>query len=215
LPGRELAALSVQYCADVAVLLSSLRADQPDLILLNDDGHLRMPLPQILASIKAAADVPCVLRSLRADDEEGRIAALEGGCDDWISFGVSEHEAVARIRAILRRTTRQRPTGPGPGARPERAWRLSPERRELYDPDGQPFDLTSAEFDLLHTIVQHRGAVVSRDILSRAVFRRTWYPQDRGIDNLAARLRRKLAGRSRNPQVVKAVRGIGYAFTGF
>jgi two-component system phosphate regulon response regulator OmpR len=197
------------------VLLSSLRAHQPDLILLNDDGHLRAPLPEILAAIKAEADVPCVLRSLQVDDEEGRIAALEGGCDDWISFGVSEREAAARIHAILRRTARHRPASPRPAARPERAWRLSPERRELFGTDGQPFDLTSAEFDLLHTIVQHRGAVVSRDVLSRAVFRRTWYPQDRGIDNLAARLRRKLAGRSRNPEVVKAVRGIGYAFTGF
>jgi two-component system phosphate regulon response regulator OmpR len=201
--------LSIQPCNDLEGVLTSLRADEPDLVLLNDDGLLPNPALVIIKSVRTSSDVPCVLRSLRVDDEQERVDVLEAGCDDWISHEASETEVKARLRAVLRRTLSPR--------RPiqSRAWRLSPERRELYGPDGRACELTSAEFDLLHTLVQHRGAVVSREALSQAVFRRAWYPQDRGIDNLAARLRRKLSPNSRNAQVVKPVRGIGYAFTGF
>lgn len=212
---RELPGLSFDQRYDLTALIASLRNDRPELVLLNDDGRLVAPLPDLLLHIKSASDVPCVVRSLQPDDEDDRIAALESGCDDWISFGVSGREAVARIRSLLRRSARSHSPARVPGPGPARAWRLSPERRELYGPDGQACGLTSAEFDLLHTMVQHRGAAVSREILSQAVFRRAWYPQDRGIDNLAARLRRKLCTYSRNGQIVKPVRGIGYAFTGF
>lgn len=208
--------LSLRHCDDLPALLACLRTHRPDLVLLDDDGRLGPPVVDIIAFIKAEADTPCVLRSARMDCEDERIAALEAGCDDCIGPSVSAKETLARLRAVLRRASPRRPHPEAAPVPPSaRAWRVSPERRELYTPEGTPCDLTSAEFDLLHTLVKHRGAVVSREVLSQAVFRRAWYPQDRGIDNLAARLRRKLSARSRNAQVVKPVRGVGYAFTGF
>lgn len=212
-PDEIAAPLSLRHCHDFPTLLASLRSHKPDLVLLNDDGCVAPPLSAVIASIRAEADIPCVLRSARMDREQDRIAALDAGYDDCIGHTVSDDETLARIRAVLRRTLRHRPAATA--SVPSRAWRISPERRELYAPDGTACGLTSAEFDLLHTLAKHRGAVVSREVLSQAVFRRAWYPQDRGIDNLTARLRRKLAALSRNSQVVKPVRGVGYAFTGF
>jgi DNA-binding response OmpR family regulator len=75
--------------------------------------------------------------------------------------------------------------------------------------------LTSAEFNLLNILVLNTGTPLDRDYLSRAVFGRVYSAMDRGIDNLVARLRRKLHDSARAPHMIKTARPIGYVFTGF
>jgi len=131
----------------------------------------------------------------------------------------SLRELLARVRAAARRLGGDwRRDALEPAATPEtgtRGWRFLPGRRELRAPDGQSVMLTSAEYNLLNVLVMNAGTPLSRDYLSRAVFGRTYSALDRSIDNLVARLRRKLGDPARAAQVIKTARPIGYVFTGF
>ena len=92
-------------------------------------------------------------------------------------------------------------------------WRLLPDRRQLLRPDGRECPLTTAEFDLVRVLVERRGRAVSRDAIARSVFGRPFRPEDRTVDNLVLRLRRKLD--TAHPQAIRTVRGSGYMFAGF
>jgi DNA-binding response OmpR family regulator len=75
--------------------------------------------------------------------------------------------------------------------------------------------LTTAEFNLLDILVRNPGQPLDRDQMSRAVLGRPFNSLDRSIDNLVARLRRKLGDPARAPRMIKTTRAVGYVFTGF
>lgn len=217
--------LPAEAYSDTDPLLSRLSDVPPSLVLLHWSGAAPHSAMDILRQVRSISAVPCVLRARESNSDLHRIVGLDNGADDCIPAAFTEREVVARIRAIMRRTARVpgnsrdgktdvEEAAPAPALR-RQAWRLSLDRRELYTPSGKPCDLTSAEFDFLHVLTRKRGTPVSRSVLFQEVFRRPWYPEDRGIDNLAARLRRKLAAHCPNLDFLKSVRGVGYLFTGF
>jgi len=217
--------LPAEAYSDADPLLSRLSDVPPSLVLLHWSGTAPHSAMNILRQVRSISAVPCVLRARESNSDLHRIAGLDNGADDCIPAAFTEREVVARIRAIMRRTaqssgelgedrTEVEEAAPAPVLR-RPVWRLSLDRRELYTPSGKPCELTSAEFDFLHVLTRKRGTPVSRSLLYQEVFRRPWYPEDRGIDNLAARLRRKLAAHCPNVDSIKSVRGVGYLFTGF
>jgi DNA-binding response OmpR family regulator len=105
--------------------------------------------------------------------------------------------------------------GPPPAAEIPAGWRLCLKQRELFAPDGAARHLTSAEFELMQTLLRQQGMPVHRDALSLQVLRRPHHPEDRALDNLVLRLRRKLGDEGANARLIKSVRGVGYVFTGF
>lgn len=204
---------------DRRALLSRMMDQTPGLVLLQ--ARLGSPdaLVELLSGIRARSLVPCIVHAQEPDHVAQRVHGLENGMDDWIPPETARREVLARIRAVLRRGP---PSAAASMARPPparravpRHWHLSIERRELFGPEGTACLLTSAEFDLLWVLVQSPGVPVGREVLSKAVFRRPWNPDDRGIDNLVARLRRKLAAHSQNDSLIKPVRSVGYLFTHF
>lgn len=212
------------FHGEPAKVLSQMARAAPSLILLQSNAEQANFTIDLVRQIRALSSVPCILHARSPDEDSDRVLGLESGIDDWISSAATPREVLARVRAVLRRAGPRipPPAQPQPPLTPQtlngvapRSWRLSPERRELYTPAGAPCGLTTAEFDLFHILARKRGVPVTRDTLSLAVFRRPWAPDDRGIDNVAARLRRKLGQHSHNPQVIKPVRGVGYLFTGF
>ncbi len=204
-----------------AVLKRALAAPAPDLVLLQRrrDGRSGVPF---LMRLRAASATPCVFRALGADDEWDRIAALEAGADDYVTACMGMRELAARLRRVLERAAirdeEARVPVPGPTAPEElelaAGVTLSVRRRDVFLHNRSACDLTSAEFELLHVLVRAAGHPVSRDALAAAVLRRPHYPEDRALDNLVLRLRRKLASADPSDCLIKAVRGIGYAFTG-
>lgn len=190
-------------------LLPRLAADPPWLVLL----HRRLRLEPDLGTLRrlrAVSTVPTILRAMDADDEVDRVLALEIGADDYLPSGTSARELLARIRTVLRRArpaTAAEDTPPG--------WRLCLRQRELFAPDGAARNLTSAEFELMQILVRHQGAPVQRDALSLAVLRRPYHPEDRALDNLVLRLRRKVGDDGLSARLIKSVRGVGYVFVGF
>jgi DNA-binding response OmpR family regulator len=90
---------------------------------------------------------------------------------------------------------------------------LDKSRRELTRADGSGCELTTAEFNLLEIFVQRPGRVLSRDNIMDLLKGIDWSPLDRTVDNLIARLRKKLEADRNTPRLIKTVRGIGYVFT--
>lgn len=146
-----------------------------------------------------------------------RIVGLEMGADDYLPKPVDLRELLARIKAVLRRTSAK-----AEAAAPEEESRrlvafgactLDMEAHKLYDEDGAEVPLTAMEFDLLKAFAERPNRVLSRDQLLELAHNRGWEPFDRSIDIRIARIRRKVERDPGKPQVIKTVRGAGYLFS--
>ncbi|WP_140887466.1 winged helix-turn-helix domain-containing protein [Muricoccus nepalensis] len=192
------------------------------LVLINWAGAVPQQALQILQSVRYVSNVPCVLRAVESNDDAHRVTGFNAGADDCIPGDFTDQEVIARIRAVVRRArftvpapTLTQPSFPSTMAKTNCSpWRLAIDQRDLIAPCGTPCGLSTAEFDFLYYLNRRRGLPVPRTVLSEEIFRRPWYPEDRAIDNVAARLRRRLAPFCNDPNMIKAVRGVGYVFTG-
>jgi two-component system OmpR family response regulator len=169
-----------------------------------------------IPTIRGRQDCAVLILSQQREETD-KVVALELGADDFIMKTTSHREILARIRAAVRRLTaptsgihEETPSGTASGT-----WQFRREKRELLGPHGLPIHLTSAEFSLLDALVEHTGHPLSRDYLSMVALGRHHNNNDRSIDNLVAKLRRKLGDTAKSPQVIKTARPIGYLFTGF
>jgi len=197
----------------LAGLEGSAVAPPVDLLLLRCLGPARDGLG-ILQRIRAVSHVPVVLIGNATETYGDRVAALELGADDYLAAGMPVQEVLARIRAVLRRAAlgaarmSQRAASDRGDARPiQGGWRLASHRRALVGPDGEAtIPLTGAEFELLRLLTTAQGEPVDRETISRSVFRRPWQIEDRAVDGLVKRLRRKL-----QDDAIASVRGVGYA----
>jgi DNA-binding response OmpR family regulator len=164
--------------------------------------------------IRARSQVPIIMVTGKADTID-RVVGLELGADDYITKPFHVREVLARVRAVLRRTSTGRPE-PGAAARDEEltfeGWVLDVAKRELTSPAGKGCELTTGEFDLLKAFATHAKRVLSRDQIMDLLRGHDWNPVDRSIDNLVVRLRRKIEVDPDSPRLIKTVRGVGYTF---
>ena len=180
-----------------------------DLGLGGEDGL------EVARRVRARHNLPIVMISGKGDTID-RVVGLELGADDYITKPFQLREVLARIRAVLRRYE----IGLAAAAPPEKHteayrfedWVLDIARREVTR-KGNIHELTTAEFNLLEIFVKRPGRVLSRDNIMDLLKGAEWSPVDRTIDNLVARLRKKIEADSETPRLVKTVRGIGYVFT--
>ena len=182
--------------------------DEPDLVILD------VMLPglggfAVLGRIREKSRVPVVMLTARGEDVD-RIVGLEMGADDYIAKPFNPRELVARIRAILRRTTEV--------AEPD-----SPSLVKVGDLEmdlgarmvrcaGIEVELTGAEFMILEVLLREAGNVVSRDEVSRQALGRRTSAFDRSLDVHLSNLRRKLGVLSDGSERIKTVRGVGYLY---
>lgn len=164
---------------------------------------------EVLRRIRRETQVPVIMLTARQSTAD-RVLGLEVGADDYLPKPFDPRELVARVRTVLRRVR--------PSAGSSSSSFLSVDdltvdagRREVRR-GPVVIDLTSAEFDLLRTLLSSAGKVVSRDELFRTVLDREFSMLDRGIDNLISALRRKLGPTSAGTDRIKAVRGVGYLY---
>jgi two-component system, OmpR family, response regulator len=139
------------------------------------------------------------------DDEVDRIVGLEVGGDDYMAKPFSPRELVARVRAILRRSS----APPDPAAPPLRHGRLSLDA-EAYKAfwDGREIVLTLTEFGILRTLLRRPGRVCTRDALMNEAYELHRIVSDRTIDSHVRRVRAKLAALGADP--IETVHGVGY-----
>jgi DNA-binding response OmpR family regulator len=162
--------------------------------------------------IRKDRSIPIIMLTGRGDAID-RIVGLEVGADDYLPKPFELRELVARIRAVLRRAV----TAETPALAGQRfvfeGWILDIGRRSLLGPDGQGQSLTTSEFNLLEVFVKRPRRVLSRDEIMDLLKGHDWSPLDRSIDNLIARLRKKVEKDPDRPELIKTVRSIGYTFT--
>ena len=150
--------------------------------------------------VRTRSDVPILMLTAR-DEEPDRVAGLELGADDYLTKPFSPRELVARMKAVLRRTDGRSAEDVLTLADVE----LNRNAREVAV-NGQPVELTTKEFDLLATLLENPGIVVSRDQLLDRVWGMTYPGGTRTVDVHVAQLRRKLG----RPELIRTVRGAGY-----
>jgi DNA-binding response OmpR family regulator len=142
-------------------------------------------------------------------DEADRVAGLELGADDYVVKPFSPRELVARVRAVLRRTDAVRAGGPEV-LRADDVEVDVPRMRVSVG--GRPVDLTTTEFQLLHTLVREPGRVFTRAQLLDAVHGVAFESYERAIDAHVKNIRKKIEPVPARPRYVLTVRGVGYRF---
>ena len=143
-----------------------------------------------------------------------RVVGLKLGADDYLVKPFEMAELLARIEALLRRTS----TSAIPaGASPEtyRFGDISVDfRRAEVNKGGQKLELSAREFKLLRYFIEHRGAALTRDELLNEVWGYNAMPSTRTVDVHVAWLRQKLEDNPRHPEYIHTVHGLGYKFVG-
>jgi len=170
----------------------------PDASGLDLCRQLRQRLPQL----------PIILVTALKEDVD-RIIGLEIGADDYISKPFNPRELLARMRAVLRRTNGVSAVSSSLGRFRFGTYVADIATRAVVGPDGQPVDLTGAEFELLRAFLDRPGRILSRDQLMDLTQGREAGPLDRSIDVLVSRLRKKLSAPSAE-SLFKTVRNGGY-----
>ncbi len=147
-----------------------------------------------------------------------RIIGLEMGADDYLAKPVDLRELLARIKAVLRRTTAPAQSAGPASSNSESVVHfgtcvLDIDQHKLFAGDGEEISITAMEFNLLKVFADHSGRVLNRDQLLEMAHDRDWDPFDRSIDIRISRLRKKIEQDPAKPQIIKTVRGVGYIFS--
>jgi DNA-binding response OmpR family regulator len=191
LVGRYLdkAGFTAERAASGRDALAMIAAKPPDLVVLD------LMLPQVdglevcrvLRSDAKTAAIPIIMLTARAEESE-RIVGLELGADDYLTKPFSPNELVARVRALLRRAQRT------PAATKTMSYGpiVVDTERHIVSSDGRDVTLTAKEFLLLEYLFQHRGRVLSRDLLLTDVWGYRYTGGTRTVDVHVRRLREKL-----------------------
>jgi two-component system alkaline phosphatase synthesis response regulator PhoP len=191
----------VEDAHDGAEALAKIKSLQPvlvvlDLMLPGIDGW------EVCRRVRGESEVPIIMLTAR-DDDVDKIVGLELGADDYLTKPFNPRELVARVRAVLRRyekaTLLEQVIKIGQVT-------IDPQRREVTVGD-KLVELRTKEFDLLLTLAQHKGIVLSRDQLLDLAWGFDFYGQTRTVDVHIAHLRDKLAG---SEIIIDTVWGIGY-----
>jgi DNA-binding response OmpR family regulator len=190
---------------DGAQALKLVQETEPALIVLD------LMLPEVdgwevCRRVRADSNVPILMLTAR-DDDIDKIVGLEMGADDYLTKPFNPRELVARVRAILRRTTGT--TSSSNEARQVGAVTIDPKSREVMVEDKR-IPLRTKEFDLLLTLADHQNIVLSRDQLLDLVWGYEFYGQTRTVDVHIAHLREKLG----DSLTIETVWGMGYKLIG-
>ena len=177
-----------------------------DLGLNGEDGLA------VARKIRRAGDIPIIMLTAKASEID-RIVGLEIGADDYIVKPFNTRDALARVRAVLRRSQ--------PAAAKDLRfhprfqfddYEFDVAARTLQRRDGRQVDLTSREHALLEAFVRRPRRALSRDALLDLVGGDGAESLDRAIDTLVSRLRHKIEAVPARPKLIKTVRGAGYMF---
>lgn len=201
----EAAGFTCVITRDGAAALAEYARRAPSIVLLD------LMIPEIdglevCRRLRKTSDVPILMLTARGSEAD-KVLGFELGADDYLTKPFAVAELLARVRALLRRA----------GPRSEEAvvvrgdLRIDPGRRVVERGDAT-IELTTLEFDLLYFLARRPGRVFSRDELLSHVWGEDRVVDERSIDSLVRRLRRRIEPESTTPRYVQTVWGTGYRF---
>ena len=185
---------------------------QPDLVLLD------IMLPKVSGidvcrAIRARSSVPIIMVTAKGTEID-TVVGLEVGADDYVTKPYRLRELIARMRAVLRRTSQER----GAEAPPDDTSvvevgdvRIDPDRHRVFV-RGDEVVLRRKEFELLLLLVENAGRVLTRDTLIDRVWGSDYVGDTKTLDVHVKRLRNHVETDPSNPRIITTVRGVGYRF---
>ena len=200
---------SVRHVADGARAMAAVDSFRPDLVILdvmlpNRDGL------EICRELRATRGTTPVIMLTARGEETDKILGLGLGADDYVTKPFSPGELVARVKAVLRRTTAT--TEPTPAETITAGdLRIDLATRRVLRGDAS-LDLTAKEFDLLAHMAAHPGRVYTRESLLHDVWGYDFYGDDSTVTVHVRRLREKLEPDPAKPRYLTTVWGVGYRF---
>ncbi len=200
--------MEVDCAYDGEEALSYARNTEYDVILL-DVMLPKLDGFQVCQQIREFSDMPIIMLTAKGDDMD-KILGLDYGADDYITKPFNILEVKARMKAIMRRTSKT--------ARPEKqtvrkagGLELDEQNRRVYV-DGREINLTAKEFDVLELLMQNPDKVYSRESLLGLVWGAEFPGDARTVDVHIRRLREKIEPNPKEPQYVHTKWGVGYYF---
>lgn len=168
----------------------------------------------ILPEIRTRGNVGILILSGHSGEVD-QVLGLELGADDYVTKPFRPRELAARLRALYRRVaaTSDDVLPPPTGTAPDfiiYGYQLFLQERRLVDAEGRDVVLTAAEFDVFVALLEFRGKLASREQIIELVRRRNWSGNERAIDGIVSRLRRKLPVEGNRPHFIRTVHGAGY-----
>jgi len=164
----------------------------------------------VLRKMRQILTVPVIMLTARGEDFD-RIFGLELGADDYLPKPFNPKELVARIHAVLRRTSKN--TEYSDQAITVGSLHLNTATLEVTV-NGRPTRLTGTEFRVLELLMRGAGQAQSRELLTETALGRALSPYDRSIDTHIGNLRRKLVDEHGRAMEIRNIRGAGYMLTG-
>jgi phosphate regulon transcriptional regulator PhoB len=198
---------SVDSAYDGETALLKLKKNSYSLVVLDLmlPGLQGAELCRIIRRDPRISSLPIIMLTAKGEEVD-RILGLEIGADDYITKPFSPRELVARVRAVLRRTTEKKGE--------DKVVRIGNllVNKETYSvlKNSKPLALSSTEFRLLVYLAERRGKVFSRDQLLDAVWKNEAFVEPRTVDVHIRRLRAQIEDDSSHPEYIKTKRGIGY-----
>ncbi len=212
----ELAQMLSEYVAPEGIELVSARTGNQGLSVARSEEFQLIILDVMLPGLsgfevlrqyrESGGKTPVLMLTARGDDVD-RIVGLEMGADDYLPKPFNPRELLARIKAILRRTS---DLDQPPQDELTVGTLHADFRKREASLDDVPLNLTNAEFIILAGLMKEPGNVVSRATLTKAALGRQLLPDDRSLDTHISNLRRKLDGNGDNRARIRSVRGTGY-----
>jgi two-component system, OmpR family, response regulator MprA len=200
----ELEGYDVELAADGEEALERLAQNgEPDAVVL-DILMPRMDGLEVCRRLRREGHRLPVLMLTARDEVENRVAGLDAGADDYVTKPFALEELLARLRALLRRTT----SGSGEVLR-FGDLELDPKTREVRRA-GEPIDLTRTEFSLLELFLLNPRQVLTRSVIFERVWGYDFGFSSNSLDVYIGYLRRKTEAGDR-PRLIQTVRGVGYA----
>lgn len=184
--------------------------DAPDIVLLD------LNLPgidgiEVCRNVRKYSEVPIIMVTARVDEDD-RLTGLNLGADDYVSKPFSPRELVARVSAVLRRTSRDNEKRAESGSKVSAGDITIDLDRRSATVHGDEIDLTPTEFRLLAYFIEGRGRTVSREQIIENVFGYDFSGYERTVDTHVSNLRKKLDVANPDWRHLKTIYGFGYRF---
>ena len=210
--GEYLSAEGFHYVPvhDGQTALDITSKQQFDLIILD------VMLPQrsgfdVLKTLRQSDQTPVIMLTAKGDTVD-RVVGLEIGADDYMAKPCDPRELIARIRALLRRTSQSHIASPTAEKLVSGKITLNLGTRSVSW-DNQDVTLTGTEFSVLEILVRRAGQVISKDEMTEQALNRKLTPYDRSIDVHVSNIRKKIAQAGCQRELIINVRGAGYMLT--
>lgn len=205
----EAEGFQVVWVKDGSEAVATFERTRPDLVLL-DLMLPGMSGTEVCRQLRSRSDVPVIMLTAR-DAEVDRVVGLELGADDYLTKPFSTRELIARIRAVLRRVEPGGRPGTDPPAEAAGV-RVDRERHEVQV-DGTLIELPPKEFELLATLVENAGRVLTRHQLIDEVWGSDYVGDTKTLDVHIRRIRTRVEDDPAAPTRLQTVRGVGYRFS--